>query len=254
MVYIIGAGPGDPELITVKGKSILEKSDIIIYAGSLVNKELLKSAKPGCEIYNSAVMNLGEVISVIEKGVKEGKLVSRLHTGDPSIYGAIREQMDEFVKRGIPFEVIPGVSSFCAAAAALKKEYTLPDVSQTVILTRMEGRTKVPENESIQSLADHNATMIIFLSVHMLEQLVEKLCFKYSQDTPVAVVYKASWPEQKIVEGTLKNICAKVADERIDKTALVIVGKFLGDRYELSKLYDKNFSHGFRKASQNYNW
>ena len=176
MVYIIGAGPGDPELITVKGKAIIEKADIIIYAGSLVNKELLCQAKRGCETYDSAGMNLEEIMSVIEQGIKEEKLIARLHSGDPSIYGAIREQMDMLSERGIPYEVVPGVSSFCAAAAALKKEYTLPGVSQTIILTRMEGRTGVPEKESIQSLAAHNATMVVFLSVHMLEQLVEKLC------------------------------------------------------------------------------
>lgn len=246
MVYIIGAGPGDPELITVKGKAILEKASIIIYAGSLVNRELLNIVRHGCEIYDSSGMNLEEIIYVMERGVKEGKLVARLHTGDPSIYGAIREQIDELLKRGIPFEIVPGVSSFCAAAAALKKEYTLPGVSQTVILTRMEGRTGVPERESIQSLAIHNATMVIFLSVHMLEQLVERLRSGYTDDTPIAVVYKASWPQQKIIEGTLGDICEKVKEESIERTALIVVGRFLGETYELSKLYDKNFSHGFR--------
>jgi precorrin-4/cobalt-precorrin-4 C11-methyltransferase len=246
MVYIIGAGPGDPELITVKGKRILEKADIVIYAGSLVNRELLNMAKADCNIYDSAGMTLEEIISVMECGVKKGKLIARFHAGDPSIYGAIREQMDELEKRGIPYEVIPGVSSFCAAAAVMKKEYTLPGVSQTVILTRMEGRIEVPENESIESLSTHNATMIIFLSVHMLEKLVERLMHGYSADTPVAVVYKASWPEQKIIQGTLSSIYKKVKEECVDRTALVVVGRFLGDAYQLSKLYDKNFSHGYR--------
>lgn len=250
MVYIIGAGPGDPELITVKGKAILERADIIIYAGSLVNKELLQYARNDCEIYDSAGMNLDEVIAVMEQAIKEEKLIARLHTGDPTIYGAIREQMDKLSERGIPYEVVPGVSSFCAAAAALKAEYTLPGVSQTVILTRMEGRTGVPEKESIQSLASHNATMVIFLSVHMLEQLVEKLCSGYAEDTPAAIVYKASWPEQKIIKGTLGDICEKAGKENVAKTALIVVGNFFGDDYELSKLYDKDFSHGYRTGSK----
>lgn len=248
MVYIIGAGAGDPELITVKGMKILQKADVVIYAGSLVNREILNFARENCEIYNSAGMNLDELADVMESSSKAGKLVARLHTGDPSIYGAIREQMDELEKRGIPFEVIPGVSSFCAAAAALKKEYTLPGVSQTVILTRMEGRTSVPEGESIQSLAAHKATMVIFLSVHMLEELVRRLLEGYPGDTPVAIVYKASWPEQKIIRGTLADICKAAESESVEKTALVVVGNFLGDSYELSKLYDRGFSHEFRSA------
>ena len=246
MVYIIGAGPGNPELITVKGKALIEKADIIIYAGSLVNRELLKWAKPGCEIYNSAEMNLEEIISVMEAGEKNSKVMARLHTGDSSIYGAVREQMDILSGKGIPFEVVPGVSSFCAAAAALKNEYTLPGVSQTVILTRMEGRTKVPEKESIQSLAAHNATMIIFLSVHMLEELVERLLQGYPAHTPVAVVYKASWPDEKIIKGTIKDICSKVRKESVNRTALVAVGNFMGDSYRLSRLYHRSFSHGYR--------
>ncbi len=248
MVYIIGAGPGEPELITVKGKAILEKADIVIYAGSLVNKGILRWTKRGCEIYDSKGMNLEEVISVIEIGAREKKLVVRLHTGDPSIYGAVREQMDELLKRSIPFEVVPGVSSFCAAAAAMKEEYTLPGVSQTVILTRMEGRTGVPEKESIQSLALHRATMIVFLSIHMLENMVERLGSGYGKETPVAVVYKASWPEQKIIRGVLGDICEKVGSEKIERTALVVVGDFMGEDYEMSKLYDRSFSHGFRSG------
>lgn len=245
-VYIIGAGPGDPELITVKGKRLIEVADTIIYAGSLVNIELLKEVKPGCKIYNSAEINLEEIISIIERDYRDGNIVVRLHSGDPSIYGAIREQMDELKRRNIPFEVVPGVSSFCAAAAAMKQEYTLPGVSQTVILTRMKGRTEVPEKESIESLALHRASMVIFLSIHMLEELVERLKHGYDDNTPVAVVYKATWPEQKLVEGTLANICEKVKGKKIDKTALVVVGKFMSDKYELSKLYDERFSHGYR--------
>lgn len=250
MVYFIGAGPGDPELITMKGKRLIEEADIVIYAGSLVNKALLDYAKKGCAVYNSAQMTLEEVIEVIMQGEASNKRVARVHTGDPSIYGAIREQMDELDKRGIAYEVVPGVSSFLAAAAALKKEYTLPGVTQTVILTRMEGRTEVPGKESIEALAAHNATMIIFLSVGMIEQLVEKLKAGYPEDTPIAVVYKASWPEQKIVRGTLENIAAKVKEEGIKKTALVVVGNFLGNDYELSKLYDKSFTHEFRSAKE----
>ena len=250
MVYFIGAGPGDPELITVKGKKILESADIIIYAGSLVNRELLACARASCDIYDSAAMTLEEVVEVMVRGVSQKKTVARVHTGDPSVYGAIREQMDCLEKRGIPYEVIPGVSSFLAAAAALKKEYTLPGVTQTVILTRMEGRTEVPGRESIEALAAHSATMVIFLSTGMLEQLVQRLMTGYGPDTPVAVVYKASWPEQKILRGTLENIVETVKNEGIRKTALVVVGNFLGDEYELSKLYDKNFTHEFRSATE----
>lgn len=250
MVFFIGAGPGDPELITVKGKRMLQEADIVIYAGSLVNKELLKHVKDSCAVYNSAEMTLDNVIAVMEKGVSEQKLIVRLHTGDPSIYGAIREQMDELDRLDIRYEVIPGVSSFCAAAAALKKEYTLPGVSQTVILTRMEGRTEVPEKEGIEALALHNATMIIFLSVHMIDELAGRLRAGYTEDTPAAVVYKASWPEQKIIRGTLGNLAELVRNNDVKKTALVVVGNFLGSDYELSRLYDKNFSHEYRRASQ----
>ncbi|HHW47632.1 MAG TPA: precorrin-4 C(11)-methyltransferase [Clostridiaceae bacterium] len=250
MVYFIGAGPGDPELITVKGKKHIEEADIVIYAGSLVNKELLKYCKPSAQIYNSAGMTLDEVLKIMVKGVKEGKKIARLHTGDPSIYGAVREQMDALDRHGIQYKVIPGVSSFLATAAALKKEYTLPGVTQTVILTRMEGRTEVPSEERIEALAAHKATMVIFLSIGMIDELVSRLKAGYEENTPVAVVYKASWPEQKIVRGTLADIAGKVRAEGIKKTALVVVGNFLGDEYELSKLYDKSFSHEFRSARE----
>lgn len=246
-VYFVGAGPGDPELISIKGKRIIDSSDVIIYAGSLVNKEVLKDAKKDAKIYNSAVLNLDEVIELIKDAVLAGKLVARVHTGDPSIYGAIREQMDRLDAYGIEYEVIPGISSFLAAAATLKKEYTLPAVSQTLILTRMEGRTKVPEKEKIEELAKHRATMIIFLSVGAIEELVSRLMTSYEPSTQVAVVYKASWKEEKIVRAKLDNIAGLVKEAGITKTALVVVGDFLGDEYELSKLYDKNFSHEFRK-------
>lgn len=250
MVYFIGAGPGDPELLTLKGKRLIESTDIIIYAGSLVNSEILNYSKEGCTIYNSAEMTLEEVIDVMKEGIGDERLIARVHTGDPSIYGAIREQMDKLDQLGITYEVVPGVSSFCAAAAALKKEYTLPGVTQTVILTRMEGRTEVPEREKIRDLAVHNATMVIFLSVHRIDKLVEELKTGYGIDTPIAVVYKASWKDQKIVRGTLKDIADIVRAEGIRKTALVVVGDFLGDDYELSKLYDSNFSHEYRSAKE----
>lgn len=250
MIYFIGAGPGDPELLTIKGKKIIDQADVIIYAGSLVNKEVLSGAKEGAKIYNSASMTLEEVLGVMKDAHEKGWDVARVHTGDPAIFGAHREQMDALDKMGIPHKVIPGVSSFLAVSAALQKEYTLPGVSQTVILTRMEGRTPVPPKEKLQDLAKHNSTMVIFLSVGMLEQLSEILSKEYRKDTPVAVVYKASWEDQKIVIGTLETIAQKVKEAGITKTALTVVGDFLGDEYELSKLYDKTFSHEFRSAKE----
>lgn len=248
-VYFIGAGPGDPDLITVKGKALIQEADIIIYAGSLVNPQVLEGHKAGAVIYNSASMNLEEVLEVMVRGSSEGKTVARVHTGDPSIYGAIREQMDALSREKIPFEVIPGVSSFLAAAAALQMEYTLPGVSQTVILTRQEGRTPVPAGQDLASLAQHKASLAIFLSVNMIEDVVKDLLPAYGEKVPVAVIQKASWPEQKIVRGNLGDIAAKVKAEKIEKTALILVGDFLGDEYELSKLYDKSFSHEYRQAS-----
>ncbi len=248
MVYFIGAGPGDPDLLTIKGKKIIDRADVIIYAGSLVNKEILKDAKADAAIYNSAAMTLEEVLAVMQKAEADGLVTARVHTGDPSVFGAHREQMDALKQLGIPYEVIPGVSSFVAAAAALKKEYTLPGVSQTVILTRMEGRTAMPPKESIRDLARHNATMVIFLSVGMIDRLATELMQEYRPDTPAAVVYKASWENQKIVQGTLSDIARKVTDAGIKKTALIVVGDFLGEEYELSRLYDKTFSHEYRRA------
>lgn len=249
MIYFIGAGPGDPELLTVKGKKIIDCADIIIYAGSLVNEKVLDTRKPEAVVYNSAYMTLEEVVAVMADGARRGLLVARVHTGDPSIFGAIREQMDALEKEGLDYEVIPGVSSFLGAAASLRKEYTLPGVSQTVILTRMEGKTPVPSREKISELAKHKATMIIFLSVGMIEQLCEMLKESYAPDTPAAVVYKATWEDEKIVRGTLEDIAPKVLAAGITKTALTIVGDFLGDDYELSKLYDKTFTTEFRKGS-----
>lgn len=248
MISFIGAGPGDPDLITVKGRKLIENADIIIYAGSLVNPEVLSCAKDSAKIYNSASMTLEEVIDVMKDGEDKGLKVVRVHTGDPAIYGAHREQMDILDKLGIKYEVIPGVSSFLATAAVLKKEYTLPGVSQTVIITRMEGRTPMPSKESIASLSKHHSTMIIFLSIGMMDEVVEALKEGYEPTTPVAVVYKATWEDQKIVIGNLSDIASKVKEAGIKKTALTVVGDFLGDEYELSKLYDKTFTHEFRQG------
>lgn len=248
MVHFIGAGPGDQELLTIKGKRFIDSADVIIYAGSLVNEKVLADRKESAQVYNSAYMTLSEVIGVMKEAEAKGQSVARVHTGDPSIYGAIREQMDALDDLGISYEVIPGVSSFLAAAASMKKEYTLPGVSQTVILSRIEGRTPVPEKEKILSLAKHHATMIIFLSVGKIEVLVHLMSESYEKDTPVAVVYKASWPEETIIYGTLETIADKVKAAGITKTALVVVGDFLGDKYELSKLYDQNFETEYRKT------
>ncbi|MGE4577435.1 MAG: precorrin-4 C(11)-methyltransferase, partial [Candidatus Methanomethylophilaceae archaeon] len=247
----VGAGPGDPELLTIKGKKIIDSADVIIYAGSLVNPAILDGAKKSARIYTRAEMNLDEDIEVMKDAESKGLRTARVHTGDPAIYGAIREQIDRLDSLGIESAVVPGVSSAFAAAAALKKEYTLPDISQTVIFTRMEGRTPMPPREKLQDLAKHHATMVIFLSVGFLEEMSHQLIAGgYAEKTPVAVVYKASWPEQKIVAGTLKDIAKKVEDSGIKKTALTVVGDFLGDGYSLSKLYDKGFTTEYRKGTE----
>ena len=248
-VYFVGAGPGDPDLITVKGRKLLEEADVVIYAGSLVNPAILAVTPAGCEIHNSASMTLDEVIAVMKAAVEQGKKVIRLHTGDPSIYGAIQEQIDLLNKLEISWQVVPGVSSFLAAAAALGQEYTLPGVSQTVIITRMEGRTPVPEKEQIRSLAAHQTTMCIFLSVHMIGELVQELLDGgYAADTPVAVVEKASWPEQRIFRGTLTTIADQLVAAGVSRTAMVIVGDVLAREYEQSRLYAPEFGHMFREA------
>ena len=250
MVDFVGAGSGAVDLITVRGMKLLESADVIIYAGSLVNPELLGYAQENCEIYNSAKMTLDEVVSVIERAESEGKRTVRLHTGDPCLYGAIREQMDRLDALGIEYAVCPGVSSFCGAAAALKAEYTLPSVSQSVIITRMAGRTAVPEKESIESFAAHGATMVIFLSTGMLEELSERLIAGgYSPETPAAIVYKATWKDEKVCRCTVSELAKTAEDNGITRTALITVGYFLGDDYELSKLYDAGFETGFRKAT-----
>lgn len=249
MVNFVGAGCGAADLITVRGKTLIEQADVIVYAGSLVNPQLLEYAKKDCQIHNSAYMTLKQVIDVIKAAEHEGKMTVRLHTGDPSLYGAIREQMDRLDKLGIKYDICPGVSSFCGAAAALRAEYTLPDVSQTVIITRMAGRTPVPEKESIAALAAHNATMVIFLSTGLLKELsAELIRGGYKPDTPAAIVYKASWADQKVCRCTVEDLAQTAADNGITKTALICVGYFLGNDYSLSKLYDKSFETEFRKA------
>lgn len=251
MIYFVGAGSGAPDLITVRGARLLSEADVIVYAGSLVNPALLDYKKDGCEVYNSAKMTLEEVIAVMAPAAKAGKTVVRLHTGDPCVYGAHREQMDELDRLGLTYEVCPGVSSFCGAAAALKAEYTLPNVSQSVILTRMEGRTPVPEKEQIESFAAHGATMVIFLSAGQLPCLSERLLAGgYAPDTPAAIVYKATWPDEKVVRTTVADLAEAGAREGITKTALITVGGFLGTEYERSKLYDPTFTTEFREASR----
>jgi len=247
-VYFIGAGPGNPDLITVKGRDILTKADVVIYAGSLVSKEHLDYCKEGVEVYNSASMTLKEVINVIQKAHNENKSIVRLHTGDPSIYGAIKEQMDELDKLDICYEVVPGVSSFAAAAAAIKKEFTLPGVSQTVILTRVEGRTPVPEKEDLEVLASRGASMALFLSVGMIDKVVTKLRKGYGRNVPIAVIQRATWQDEKVVIGTLDDIAKRVKDANITKTAQILVGDFIDCKYDKSLLYDEKFTHEFRKG------
>lgn len=251
MIHFVGAGPGAPDLITLRGKSLLEQADVIIYAGSLVNPALLEYAKEGCVVKNSASMTLEEVISVMEQAEAEGKVTVRLHTGDPSVYGAIREQMDILAGKGIPFDVVPGVSSFCAAAAALQAEYTLPGVSQSVVITRMEGRTPVPDRQKIADYAAHQATMVIFLSAGLLEGLQEELQKGgYDGQTPAAIVYKASWPEERVCRCTVGTLAETAKAQGIDKTALILVGEFLGSAYDRSLLYDPAFTHGYRQGKR----
>lgn len=251
MVHFVGAGSGAADLITVRGQKLLMEADVIIYAGSLVNPEHLELAGEGCRIYDSASMTLEEVVAVMKDAEAAGKMTVRLHTGDPSIYGAIREQMDILDEWGISYDVVPGVSSAFGAAAALKAEYTLPDVSQTVIITRMAGRTPVPEKEEISLLAAHQATMVIFLSTGLLEPLRERLLAGgYRKDTPAAIVYKATWPDEKVFRGTVDTLPQMARENGITKTALILVGDFLGDSYERSKLYDPAFTHEFREATK----
>ena len=251
MIHFVGAGSGAADLITVRGAKLLEQADVVIYAGSLVNPELLSRCKENCEIHNSAKMTLEQVIAVMEAAEQAGKTTVRLHTGDSSIYGAVREQFDALEKRNIAYDVCPGVSAFCGAAAALKAEYTLPDVSQTVIITRTAGRTPVPERESIRSLAAHQATMVLFLSTGLTEQLqAELLAGGYPGTPPAVVVYTATWPDQRIFRCTVDTLHRTVTENGLTKTSLIIVGNCLGDTYLRSSLYDPGFTTEFREATR----
>ena len=252
MIHFVGAGSGAPDLITIRGKKYLEEADVIIYAGSLVNPQLLDYAKEGCQIYNSAKMTLEEVLDVMYEAEEKGLTTVRLHTGDPCLYGAIREQMDVLDEKGISYNSCPGVSSFCGAASALDLEYTLPDVSQSVIITRMAGRTPVPEKESIESFAAHQATMVIFLSTGMLEELSKRLIEGgYQKDTPAAIVYKATWEDEKTAVCTVGTLAETARKENITKTALMIIGDVVThSHYNRSELYNPAFTTEFRKASK----
>ena len=251
MVHFVGAGPGAPDLITLRGAELLKQADVIIYAGSLVNPALLDMAREDCEIHNSAKMTLEQVIDVMKQAEAAGKTTVRLHTGDPCVYGAIREQMDALDELGISYDDVPGVSSFCGAAAALRAEYTLPGVSQIVIITRLAGRTPVPDAESLSSMASHGASMAVFLSSGMLGRVQEELLKgAYTEDTPAALVYKATWPEEKTVRCTVGTLAQAGEAHGISKTALVLVGNFLDSPYEKSKLYDPTFTTEFREASR----
>lgn len=251
MVHFVGAGPGAVDLITLRGQKLLAEAGVIIYAGSLVNPELLQWAQEDCEVYNSAEMTLEQVIAVMKQAEQKGLTVVRLHTGDPSIYGAVKEQMDELDRLGIAYDVCPGVSSFCGAAAALRLEYTLPEVSQSVIITRAEGRTSVPEGEQLKSFAAHQATMVLFLSAGMAEKVKRELIEGgYTKDTPAAVVYKATWQDEKVLHTTLEKLPQDMAAQQISKTALIIVGNVVEGEYARSKLYDPAFTTEFRKGTQ----
>lgn len=251
MIHFVGAGSGAADLITLRGKKFLEEADVVIYAGSLVNPQLLEYTKQSCNIYNSAKMTLEEVLEVMTAAEEEGKTTVRLHTGDPCLYGAIREQMDVLDERGIAYDYCPGVSSFCGAASALNLEYTLPNVSQSVIITRMAGRTPVPEKESIESFAAHHATMVVFLSTGLLEELSKRLIEGgYEPDTPAAIVYKATWEDEKSFVCTVETLAQTAKENGITKTALMIIGDAVAHHsYERSKLYDPGFTTEFRKGT-----
>lgn len=248
-VYFIGCGPGDPELITVKAKKLIQKADVVVYSGSLIPPAILKLCKNG-KLHDAAKLVREEIFDLLKKNALKNKLTVRLHDGDPTIYGAIREQIDNLEKEKIECIVIPGVTSFLAASSALGTQLTLPGITQTIIVTRAESRTKVPKREKISELAKHKATMAFYLSVHLLPDIVkEAIAGGYKKTTPVAVVYRASWPDQKIIIGTLDNISKKIKNEKITRTSIVVIGDVIKPKsYEYSKLYDKTFSHGYRKA------
>ena len=251
MIHFIGAGPGAADLITVRGARLLREADVIIYAGSLVNPALLENKKEDCAVYDSASMTLEDVIDVMKATEASGGTTVRLHTGDPSLYGAILEQIDRLDELEIAYDVTPGVSSFSGAAAALEAEYTLPEVSQSVIITRMAGRTPVPEREKLSKMASHGCTMVLFLSTGLLEDVERELMEGgYEPDTPAAIVYKATWPEQRVYRCTVSTLARTAKENQVTKTALITVGGFLGGQYERSKLYDPGFTHGYRVGSE----
>jgi precorrin-4/cobalt-precorrin-4 C11-methyltransferase len=251
MIHFIGAGPGAADLITVRGARLLREADVIIYAGSLVNPALLENKKEDCAVYDSASMTLEDVIDVMKATEASGGTTVRLHTGDPSLYGAIREQMDRLDELEIAYDVTPGVSSFSGAAAALEAEYTLPEVSQSVIITRMAGRTPVPEREKLSKMASHGCTMVLFLSTGLLEDVERELMEGgYEPDTPAAIVYKATWPEQRVYRCTVSTLARTAKENQVTKTALITVGGFLSGQYERSKLYDPGFTHGYRVGNE----
>ena len=251
-VYFVGCGPGDPELITIKAKKLIQKADVLVYSGSLIPKSILNFCKKGKQ-HDASKLVREEIFEILKKNSKKGKLVVRLHDGDPAIYGAIREQIDNLEKQKISSIVVPGVTSFLASSAALGTQLTLPGVTQTIIITRAESRTKVPKREKISELAKHKATMIFYLSIHLISDIVKQSVLGgYKKSTPVAVVYRASWDDQKIITGTLDDIAKKVLKEKITRTAIIIIGDVVKPTsYEYSKLYDKTFSHGYRKAKTN---
>ncbi len=248
-IYFVGAGPGDPKLLTIKGKELLERADVIVYAGSLVSSEVLSYAKKESLLYDSAKMTLEEIIKVLSESFKEGKCVVRLASGDPSIFGAVDEMNELLKKDDVEIEMVPGVSSFLAAASALTRSLTVPDLAQTIILTRAEGRTKMPDGEKLEDLAKHGSTLILFLSAVLAKSVQEKLLTAYSPETPIAIVYKASCPDEKIFHGKLDELANIMREEKITMTALIFVGQFLTAEGHRSKLYDASFSHAFRRAS-----
>jgi len=250
-VFFVGCGPGDPDLITVKAKKLIQKADVVVYSGSLIPQPILKLCKKG-KLHDAAKLVREEIFDLLYQNAKKDKLVVRLHDGDPSIYGAIKEQIDNLEEKGIKSIVIPGVTAFLASAAALGMQLTLPGVTQTIIVTRAESRTKVPKREKISELAKHKATLIFYLSIQLISKLVtEAIAGGYKKSTPVAVVYRASWPDQKIIKGTLGDIAKKIKEEKITRTAIVIISDVIDpETYEYSKLYDKEFSHGYRKAKK----
>jgi precorrin-4/cobalt-precorrin-4 C11-methyltransferase len=254
-VYFVGSGPGDPELITIKAKKLVEVADVIIYSGSLLNPAILDYAKKEANLYDAAKLDRNEIYCILRDSTKNGKLAIRFHDGDPGIFSTIREQIDKLEKDEIYCEVVPGITSLLGAAASMNLELTLPGITQTIIITRAEFRTPVPDREKISELSKHGATMAFYLSVHLLDKVIEELLKGgvYNNQTPVAIVYKATWKEEKILKGTLETISKKVKEERIVKTALIIVGDVISPKaYEFSKVYDSQFTHGFRRSNKKY--